>query len=116
MKASTSLGVLTSDPLLLTVLTPALEFPDIPKSWYEWFYTTISHVQDIIYVAVKLKAHLLKPLIVLPLGKYSASSKHLSLLRSKFAKDLHGLQDKDISHKDRQNFDAVQHIIKHLIY
>jgi len=65
MKASISLGVLTTDPLLLTVPTPALEFPDIPKSWYEWFHitpTTISYVQDIVHVAVKLKARLLNPL------------------------------------------------------
>ena len=46
------------------------------------------------------------------MGQYTATSKHLFRLQITFAKDLHGLRDKDISHKDRQNFNAVLHIVK----
>ena len=33
------------------------------------------------------------------------------MIRQKFEKDQHGLRERDVNHKDRQNFDAVMHII-----
>ena len=47
------------------------------------------------------------------MGQYTATLKYLFRLQTMFAKDLHGLRDKDISHKDWQNFNAVLHIIKY---
>jgi len=76
----------------------------LPKGWKEWYHTTtnvICFVQDIVHVAVKLKSHLLKPQIVLPIGNFFASSSHLHALRSTFQKDKHGLRQKDINHKDK---------------
>ena len=108
------LSISKAEPLLQFVPSSDLELP-IPKSWYSWFHIkpiSISFVQDIVHIAVKLKSHLLKPSVVLPMGQYIATSKHLFRLQTMFAKDLHGLRDKDISHKDRQNFNTVLHIVK----
>ena len=48
--------------------------------------------------------------IILPLGKYTAGGRHLRLLQNTFSKDQHGLREKDINHKDKQNFEAVLQI------
>ncbi len=56
---------------------------------------------------MKLKARLLKPSIILPLGKYIVGAHHLNLLYETFNKDQHGLR---LDHKDRQNYNAVERI------
>lgn len=115
MKLSASLAISKDDPLLQHVPSSLLEFSDLLKSWRSWFHITpktIAYVQDIVHIAVKLKSRLLKPSIILPMDMYTATSRHLHSLQTTFAKDLHGLWDKDISHKDKQNFDAMLHIVK----
>ena len=67
-------------------------------------------MQDIVYLAVKLKARLLNPSIILPIGKFLAGIHHLRLIQQSFGKDVHNMREKDIDHKDRQNYDAVMHI------
>ena len=69
-------------------------------------------IQDIVHVGVKLKARLLKPSIVLPLGSFIATSSHLHMLLKLCGKDQHGLRHSDLNHKDKQNFDAVENIIR----
>jgi hypothetical protein len=69
-------------------------------------------VQDTVHIGVKLKSRLLKPSILLPMGSYIATSSHLLMLFRTNGKATHGLRWKDLSHKDRQSFDAVEHIIK----
>ena len=97
----------------LSSLSPSNQLPvlPIPSAWNSWFAvrrpTTICYVQDIIHIAVKLKSRLLQPSIVLPMGSYLAGVHHLRLLQQNFAKDQHGLREKDINHKDKQNYDAV---------
>ena len=61
-------------------------------------------VQDTVHIAVKLKCRLLKPSVVLPMGQYVAGAHHLQIIISK---DVHGLRERDIDHKDKQNFYAV---------
>ena len=68
-------------------------------------------VQDIVHLGVKLKARLLKPSIILPLGSFVASGAHLHIFVGLHGKDTHGLRCRDIDHRDKQNFDAVEHII-----
>ena len=74
----------------------------------ETYCCSFCSVQDVVHVGVKLKA--LKPSIVLPLGKFLASGRHLHLVLITFGKDQHGLIIRDIDHKDKQNFDTVVHI------
>ena len=69
-------------------------------------------VQDIVHIGIKLKARLLKPSIVLPLGSFIATSSHLHMLLKLCGKDQHGLRNSDLDHKDKQNFSAVENIIK----
>ena len=90
----------------------------IPEAWRAWFHINIKsdavhvYVQDIVHVGVKLKARLLKPSIVLPMGPhYLASGNHVHLIRMVFGKDQHNLRERDVNHRDRQNFDAVMHIV-----
>ena len=54
---------------------------------------------------------MLKPLIVLPLGTFLVTKAHFSMLVNLYGKDQHGLRGIDLDHQDRQNFDAVTHII-----
>ena len=67
----------------------------LPKEWKEWFAlkypTSICYVQDTVHIAVKMKSRLLKPSIVLPLGKYTAGIHSLSTIKSSFHKGKHGL-------------------------
>ena len=89
-----------------------------PSSWSSWFWmnepSRIAYVQDVVHIAVKLKCRLLKPSIVLPMGSYVAGVHHLRKVKKMFQKDIHGLQERDIDYKDKQNFDAVLHIIRSL--
>ena len=98
----------------LSLLSPSSDKINIPLNWSSWFAikrpTSISFIQDPVHVAVKLKSRLLRPSIVLPLGKYIAGSHHLQIIHSTFSKDQHGLRVKDIDHKDRQNYEAVLRI------
>jgi len=67
----------------------------------------IQYIQEYVHVTVKLKARLLKPSIILPLGDFLAGSHHLKMVLNTFTKDQHGIQPKDLEHKDKQNFEAV---------
>ena len=72
--------------------------------------TSVSYIQDTVHIAVKLKSRLMKPSIILPMGKYAASIAHLRLVQSTFNKDQHGLRMKDLDHNDKQNYEAVSRI------
>ena len=76
--------------------------------------SNVIYVQDIVHIAVKLKSRLIKPSIVLPMGDFVAGVHHLQILQTMFGKDVHGLRERDIDHKDKQNFDAVLHIVRAL--
>jgi len=83
----------------------------IPPTWKTWFAlkqpTGIAYIQDIIHVVVKLKMRLLTPSIVLPLGKYLAGVHHLRIVQQNYSKAEHGMREKDINFKDKQNYEAV---------
>ena len=113
MQVSTSLLATQSSSASLSP-SMGLKRLDIPPQWSSWFAakkpTAIAYVQDTVHVAVKLKSRLIKPSIVLPLGKYLAGVHHLRQIQHTFGKDQHGLREKDLNHKDKQNFDAVLHL------
>ena len=66
------------------------------------------------HVAVKLKARLLNPSTALAMGRYTATGRHLHLLKASLGKDQHGFRERDIDHKDRQNYDAVLQLLPFL--
>ena len=86
-------------------------------TWF-WFKkaTPVLYIQDFVHVAVKLKARLLKPSVILPLGNFLAGSHHLKFLLTTFTKDQHGIRHKDLEHKDKQNFEAVSRITTHCVF
>ena len=43
------------------------------------------------------------------MGKYLAGVHDLYLLQRKLGKGEHAKRERDVKHKDKQNFDAVQH-------
>ena len=100
-----------SDLLLSHIPAMTMFNVSFPSSkWADWFFATgntICCVQDAVHVAVKLKSHLLKPQIVLPMGNFLPAS---HTLRLPLQKDKHGLRLKDINHKDKQNFQVVINI------
>ena len=87
----------------------------LPKSWNKWFCIVqkpVLFVQDTVHLAVKLKSRLLNPNVTLKMGpNCEAGAYHLVTLHTKFGKEEHFLRERYINHKDRQNFDAVMHII-----
>ena len=103
MKVSSGLFSLPHDTLSKHCLFSSIHELQISRSWRPWFAlcrpTTLSFVQDVVHIAVKLKSRLIKPSIILPLGKFTAGVHHLRMLRVKFGKDVHGLREKDINHK-----------------
>ncbi len=111
-----TLPLLTVDPLLEMSLNRSLNCTGVPDILSHWLcmktIPTISCVQDIVHVRVKLKAHFLKPSIVLPIGNYIATKAHFQMIVKLYGKEKHGLRTRDIDHRDKQNFDAVGHLIK----
>ena len=95
-----------------------LQTISIPSAWSTWFWvhrlSSATYVQDVVHIAVKLKSRLIKPSVVLPMGGFVAGVHHLQILQTMFGKDVHGLRERDIDHKDKQNFDAVLHIVQAL--
>ena len=93
-------------------LLPPLQLISCPSNWNEWFWMhrpcSVVYVQDTVHIAVKLKCR------VLPMGQYVAGAHHLQIIKKYLSKDVHGLRERDIDHKDKQNFDAVLHIIRAL--
>ena len=76
MQVSTNLLYSSSNLMALFSPSRIADRVFIPIQWRQWFAvknpSTISYVQDPVHVAVKLKARLIKPSIVLPLGNYAA--------------------------------------------
>ena len=105
-----------SSVLANTVCASSLKSPRIPESWYSWFLikhpSAITYVQDTIHIAVKLKTRLLRHSLILPIGNYIVAVQHLQLLYANFQKEQHGLRQRDLDSKDKQNFDAVVNIIR----
>ena len=110
MKLSSKLST-PRDALSKQCLFSSVTELNTPQSWKSWFVlckpTTVSYVQDTVHIAVKMKSRLIKPSIILPLGNYVAGIHHLRMVRERFGKDMHGLREKDINHKDKQNYEAV---------
>lgn len=118
MRLSTKLYSYSSDsvPTIRPFSENLISSQSIPLHWKQskWFainaISDISPVQDTVHLGVKLKARLMSHSQVLPLGKFSAQSAHLSLLQSSFRKEQHNLRLKDLYHQDRQNFEAVNRL------
>ena len=47
---------------------------------------------------------------MLPMGKLFVDSSHLHAVKLTFQKDKHELHQRDVDHKDKQNFQSVIHI------
>ena len=82
------------------------------ENWLDTKLCPVVCIQDMVHIGVKFKSRLLKPAILLPMGSFIVSSTHLSMLTSIYGKDVHGLRAKDLDHHDKQNFAAVERIIR----
>ena len=83
-----------------------------PRYFFIHNVVALAMVQDTVHIGVKLKARLLTPSIVLSLGNYAAGNHHIRFLKMNFERDQHGLREKDVDHRDKQNFESVLRIIK----
>ena len=108
------LGFTTDESLNhLRVTCGEITFPSSIRPWTcTSSMPSVFCVQDIVHLGVKLKARLLKPSIVLPMGKFIATNSHFLMLTNLYGKHEHGLRARDLNHKDKQNYDAVQRMIK----
>ena len=86
----------------------------LSSQWVDWFIlprlSLFSVSQDTVHLGVKLKARLMKPGILLPLGVYVAAAADLKMIFEHYGKEVHNIRMKDLDHRDRQNFDAVDHL------
>lgn len=57
-----------------------------------------------------MKTRLLKPSILLPIGKYLISATFLRDLIQKVGKDKHSLTEQDLNNEDKMNFRSVKKI------
>ena len=106
MKQAVSLMSASKEPPLQSIPSSFL-ISRIPATWKEWFCVhprlTVSYVQDVVHVGIKLKSRLLKPSILLPVGpNFFASGNHLQMVQMAYGKDQHNLRECDINHKDKQ--------------
>lgn len=83
--------------------------PEIPL-YYNCNIEGPSCIQDHVHIATKLRNRLLKPSIILPIGKKLISVSHLRMLLHNIPKDEHGLVIADICPEDRQNHASVEKI------
>lgn len=68
------------------------------------------YAQDHIHNGTKARNRILKPGIVLPMGKKIVSVSHLRVLINRVPKEIHGLVLGDICPDDRQNFGSLEKI------
>lgn len=66
--------------------------------------------QDTIHLGGKMRNRMLKPEIILPMGKHRVSIQHLKSLVKDVQKSIHGLTQYDICPEDRMNFDSFRKI------
>lgn len=83
-----------------------------PRNWI-WFSSKQNvdevYIQDHIHIGTKLKSSLLKPSVILPMGKeHLVSRGHLVELIKTVSKDQHDLRESHINPKDKMNYRAVQ--------
>lgn len=100
------------DTRLLKAMNFRVITPLPTKSW-KWYQADhlvkYLHIQDHIHIGTKLKSRLLKPSVILPLGKKCVvSSGHLIELIQTTSKDQHEICLTDINPSDKMNFRAVQ--------
>lgn len=74
------------------------------------FEPEIVPIQDTVHIGAKLRTRLLKPSILLPMGDFLVSVSHLKILTSNVSKDKHCLNAKDLSPKDKMNYQSVSKI------
>ena len=107
----------TEETCILRQMIPesTLPQPKIPQGWNAWYTmdsSAIAYVQDAVHIAVKLKSRLLKPSVVLSMGLYTATGQHFQMIKKAFTKEEHGLREKDVDHKDKQNSLAVLKLLQ----
>lgn len=74
--------------------------------WYSADAQDFTCVQDSTHIGTKLRNRILKPSIILPIGKFLISKSHLVNLIKTVSKDNHLLTETDVNPKDRQNFQS----------
>lgn len=63
--------------------------------------------QDPVHIGGKMRNRLLKPSLIMPMGKCFVSAGHLNILIDHVSKDKHMLNSSDLSSKDIMNFASV---------
>lgn len=72
------------------------------------FEPDIIPIQDTVHIGAKLRSRLLKPSIFLPMGDFIISASHLKILTNTVSKDKHCLNSKELSPKDKMNYQSVE--------
>ena len=97
--------------LSLNIGNAAFQTPLLNK-WLCTKLYSLFCVQDMIHIGTKMRNRLLKPSIVLPMGQFIASNAHIHILVRLYGKERHGIREKDLDHRDKQNYVSVENLMR----
>lgn len=103
------------DPKLLKSMNvKCFSRPTAQNLWSNWFLGNLEAThfcfQDFVHIATKLRTRLLKPSVVLPMGKYFVSPSHILELLSTVNKSFHGVSSSDLDTTDKMNYRSMEKI------
>ena len=91
------------------------EGSNVPCEWTFYLMpalsTTCLYAQDTIHLLAKLRTRLLMPSNILSIGAEVACRGHLVEILKEFPKEKHGLTQKSIDFKDKQNYSSIELLV-----
>lgn len=89
---------------------------NVPKEWTFFMMPKLREnglpAQDVIHLLAKLRTRLLTPSNILSLGSEIACPGHLLDVLKRYPKAKHGLTQRAIDNKDKQNYSSIELLIK----
>lgn len=89
------------------LLSSMRHISNVDNQWFGDSNRNICFMQDIVHIGTKLRNRLLKPSVLMKIGKKVASVSHLKILLNQVSKDEHGLTYSVVCPDDRQNYDSL---------
>ncbi len=99
-----------------TSLFHIAEESNVPKDWSFFMMPTLRSdclcAQDTVHLLAKLRTRLIMPSNILSIGAAVACRGHLIEVLKQFPKSRHGLSQRSIDSKDKQNYTSISFLLK----
>ena len=87
----------------------------LPQGWdfflMPCFPDNCLYSQDTIHILAKLRSKLITPSNILIMGNENACRAHIQFVIDNKPKDRHGLNNKCLKHKDKQNYESINLLV-----